>query len=173
VLPKRVDLVMRASVQKPGQEATAGAAHADYTRRSVREQAELVLAANGQAGRPFRRVGVYQTWRALTPPPQDRPLAVCDGRTIREEDRLPVANVIGREDDPTKVFETTLAQYNPDHRWFYVPNMQLDDLLVFRGADSDADMNLNVFHTGFTDPTAGPAAVARESVESRFFCFFE
>ena len=173
VLPKRVDLVMRASVRKPGQEATAGAAHADYTRRSIREQAELVLAANGQAGKPFRRVGVYQTWRALSPPPQDRPLAVCDARTIREADRLPVANAIGPEDDPTKVFETTLARYSPDHRWCYLPDMNLDDLLVFRGADTDPDMNLNIFHTGFTDPTAGPTAVARESVESRFFCFFE
>lgn len=173
VLPKRVDLVLRASTPGAGREMTAGAAHADYTPKSVREQGDIVLAANGQAGRPYRRVGVYQTWRALTPPPQDRPLALCDARTILEEDRLPFANVIGREDDPTKVFETTLARSSPNHRWCYFPNMQLDDLLVFRGADTDPQMNLNIFHTGFLDPTPGPAAVSRESVESRFFCFYD
>jgi hypothetical protein len=173
VLPKRVDIVFRASAPGAGQEMVAPAAHADYTPKSVRAQGELVLSANGQAGRPFRRVADYQTWRALTPPPQDRPLAVCDGRTIRQEDRIPLGAVIGAEDDPTKVFETTLARYHPDHRWFYFPNMEQDDLLIFRGADTDPERNLNVFHSSFADPTAGLATIPRVSVESRFFCFFE
>lgn len=173
VLPKRVDIVMRASAQKAGHEMVAPAAHTDYTADSVREQAELVLNANGQVGRRYRRVADYQTWRALTPPPQDRPLAICDTRTIRPQDRVEQSNAIGPMTDPTKVFAITLARYNPDHRWFYFPNMQLDDLLIFRGADTDPDDNPNVFHSSFADPTAGAAAVSRISVESRFFCFYD
>jgi hypothetical protein len=173
VLPKRVDIVFRASVQSEGQDPVGAAAHADYTPRSVRTQGELVLGLNAQEGRPFRRVADYQTWRALTPPPQDRPLAVCDGRTIRQEDRIALPTVIGREDDPAKVFESTLARYSPDHRWFYFPNMEQDDLLIFRGADTDLERDLNVFHSAFLDPSGGTRAVPRESIESRFFCYYE
>lgn len=173
VLPKRVDIVLRASAPATDRAGTASSAHADYTRRSLLEQAQLVLEANGQGGRAFRRVGVYQTWRALTPPPQDRPLAICDARTVGDADRAVMKSVIGREDDPTKVFETTLARYSPNHRWFYFSNMILDEVIVFRGADSDPEHNLNVFHVGFLDESDGLGKVPRESIESRFFCFYE
>lgn len=173
VLPKRVDIVLRASAPASGREMTAPSAHSDYTARSVVDQAQLVLAANGQGGLSFRRVGVYQTWRALTPPPQDRPLAICDARSATDADRLAFANVIGREDDPTKVFETTLARYSAAHTWFYFPDMGIDDVIVFRGADSENGKSSNVFHSGFIDRTLGDKGVPRESIEARFFCFYD
>jgi len=175
VVPKRFDVVVRtfAKVTDGSREPVGAIVHSDYSPASVKAQADWVLSVNGQAGRPYRRVAVYQTWRALSPAPQERPLALCDGRTIRAEDRVLVDNVIGAEDDPAKVFESTIALHNPDHRWFYFPDMLQDDLLIFRGADTEPSTASNIFHTSFEDPGAGDRAITRESVESRFYCFYE
>ena len=39
--------------------------------------------------RRLRRFCQYNVWRALSPPPQDVPLAVCDARTIEPADLVP------------------------------------------------------------------------------------
>ena len=175
IIPKRVDVVLRTFSLTPdrSREPVGAIVHSDYSPASMQQQVRMLLERTGQANRPFRRVGVYQTWRALSRAPQERPLALCDGRSIRQDDRVLVDNVIGREDDPAKVFESTVARYNPEHRWFFFPDLAQDDLLIFRGADTETACTSNIFHTSFEDPTSGPDAVPRVSVESRFFCFYD
>ena len=41
----------------------------------------------------FGRWALFNMWRSTTPPPQDHPLAVCDARTIRSDDGVPVVAV--------------------------------------------------------------------------------
>src|SRR5262249_52033329 len=36
--------------------------------------------------RPIRRFAYFNLWRAVSPPPQDLPLAVCDSRSVSESD---------------------------------------------------------------------------------------
>lgn len=175
IVPKRFDVVVRtfAKIEDGTREPVGAVVHTDYSTASVKSQADWLLRQTGLQGRPYRRIAVYQTWRALSPAPQERPLALCDARSIRSSDRMVVDNVIGREDDPAKVFESTIGRYNPEHLWTYFPNMDADDLIIFRGADTEETDASNIFHTSFEDPSAGPAAVTRESVESRFYCFYE
>lgn len=48
-----------------------------------------------------------------------------------------------------------------------------DEVLVFKGHDSDARYASGVPHSAFLDPTAPDHAVPRESIEARVFAFFE
>jgi hypothetical protein len=51
--------------------------------------------------------------------------------------------------------------------------MRRDELLLFRGYDSDAARGRRVPHTAFDDPTAGDDAPARESIDIRCVAFFD
>src|SRR5947207_299795 len=65
------------------------------------------------------RVQVVNVWRPIKGPLQDSPLAVCDATTIRSEDLVPSDLVY-----PHRVGETYSVKYNPEHQWFYVPQMR-------------------------------------------------
>ncbi|MCP5145871.1 MAG: hypothetical protein H6978_13770 [Gammaproteobacteria bacterium] len=133
------------------------------------------LAERDYAGKvaPYRRFAVYQTWRAISPPPQDNVLAVCDGRSIPPDDAIVFLSVLGPASKPGTQFDARLCRYNASHRWYFLSAMTLDDLLVFKGFDSDAPDTLNAMHTAFTNPGAGAGASPRESIEARFFAFFD
>jgi hypothetical protein len=63
--------------------------------------------------------------------------------------------------------EFTGYTYNPNHRWGYFRDMRRDELLFIKVYDSDDGKSWRGAHTGFEDPSAGPAKVARESVDVR------
>ena len=65
---------------------------------------------------------------------------------------------------PNRRGETYSVKYNPNHRWFYFPEMTADEALLLKCYDS-ADDGRTRFgpHTAFTDPDhAADAAAARE-----------
>ena len=71
-----------------------------------------------------------------------------------------------------RVGETYAVTYNPEHRWFYVPEMQRDEALLLKCYDSAADGRARFApHTAFEDPTAGDDIAPRESIELRTFLF--
>ena len=58
-----------------------------------------------------------------------------------------------------RVGETYGVTLNPQHRWFYVPDMQPDEALLLKCFDSATDGRARFApHTAFDDPTA-PADV--------------
>ena len=62
--------------------------------------------------------------------------------------------------------------FNPQHRWYYAPLMQPDEVLVFKLFDSDRNRVQWTGHTAFDDPTAAQGAPPRESIEIRTISFF-
>jgi hypothetical protein len=54
----------------------------------------------------------YSTWRTLVPVLEDRPLALCDSRSVDPEDLIPADRII-----PTRVGEVYYLKYNARHRW--------------------------------------------------------
>lgn len=70
-----------ATVQPPAAEA-----HVDFTRRSAERIAEAVYRRAHPTGPGYNRFIAFSLWRALSPPPQDMPLAICDGRTVRDDE---------------------------------------------------------------------------------------
>ena len=64
--------------------------------------------------------------------------------------------------------------YNPDHRWFYVPEMRADEAMLLKCYDSMRDGRARfTAHSAFNDPTSPADAPERESIEVRTLAFFE
>ncbi|MDH3737908.1 MAG: methyltransferase, partial [Alphaproteobacteria bacterium] len=74
---------------------------------------------------------------------------------------------------PHRVGETYRISYDPNNRWFYFPNMNRNEALVFKVFDSATDGRARfTAHTSFEDPNTPPGAPPRESIEMRALVFF-
>ncbi|HVN28654.1 MAG TPA: CmcJ/NvfI family oxidoreductase [Candidatus Binataceae bacterium] len=141
--------------------------HNDYSLRSaprrVRdhapEDAEELLK---------HRVAEINVWRAIRGPIQSTPLAVCDAQSIEARDVVACDLVY-----PHRVGETYAFTWNPNHRWFYFPQMLPDEALLLKCYDSKEDGRARfTAHSAFDDPTSPPDAPARESIEVRALVFY-
>lgn len=166
-----------------GIQPPAGEAHVDYNEITSRRAAERIYAQRFPDGAGYKRSICFSLWRTFSPGPQDWPLAVCDGRTVTDEETAsntlfvvdsfpqgealtaPVAN----ED---QMIAATIFRYRARHRWWYFSNMAADDVLLFKFQDSDHGVTWRCPHTAFHD-TSLPDTKTRESIEVRCIAFFE
>src|SRR5262249_30341154 len=110
---------------------------------------------------------IINVWRPIRGPLLDSPLAVCDARTVAPQDLVP-SDLIYRD----RTGETYSVTYNPEHRWFYVPEMRADQALLLKCYDSRTDGRARfAHHSAFVDPTTPPDAAPRESIEIRILVF--
>lgn len=127
----------------------------------------------------------FSVWRPLKEPTDDWPLAVCDYTTIDKEKDILLNDAIRRD----RVDEICVLQFNASHKWYYLRNQKVDDLLVFRNADSEGAKpcerntfeetltvrhslipNAGAFHAAVNNPEArGPP---RESIEVRLVAIY-
>jgi hypothetical protein len=146
-------------------------AHVDFNAATVRRFVEAMVE-QPKAQRLLRqRFALINLWRPIRPIEQ-APLALCDATTVSAADLM--LGEIGHkpgEDPPIKLEGFNVA-HNPAHRWHYFPDMQPDELLVFKLCDSDEDRAQWTAHTAFDDPSSPPDAAARESIEVRTIAFF-
>ena len=143
-------------------------AHNDYTewsgpnrvREFFSEEAEELLK---------RRFAIIQVWRAINRPIQANPLALADAKSIAMDDLL-----VAERRYPHRVGQTYRLKYNPNHRWFYFPEMTREEALVFKVYDLAKDGRARFTpHTSFNDPQSPPDAPPRQSIEVRAFAFFD
>jgi hypothetical protein len=151
----------------------AGYAHVDFQPDEVERLMKESMEQWGIKARPYSRLMLIQTWRPLSDPPQDIPFAVCDGRTVKSEDLIPVEfHVVSKEQDLDLVYRSRAGRYGEGHQWWYFPNMTVDEIMVFKGFDSALPETMNPLHAAFEDATA-QNPVPRVSAESRFFALFD
>jgi hypothetical protein len=137
------------------QTVTSGA---NRVREHLPDQAEELLKG---------RVQVINLWRPIRGPVRDTPLAMLDGTTVKKAD-LVASDLIY----PGRSGETYSVKYNPDHRWFYFPDMMPDEAILLKCYDSATDGRTRFGpHTAFVDPTTPPEAPPRESIELRTLVF--
>ncbi len=143
------------------------AVHNDYTEWSgpqrvrdlVPDEADELLK---------RRFAIVQVWRAINQPIQSDPLAIAHARSLQPADLI-----ASERRYPHRVGETYQVAYNPDHKWFYFPEMNRDEALVFKVYDSETDGRARfTAHTSFGDPNTPRGAPARESIEMRTIALF-
>lgn len=168
-----LDFVMRYSTAIGRQDEMTPAvwAHFDYDAKETQIQLDEAIARLGRDPSPFSRHVLYQGWRVITPPPQDFPLAMCDGRTVRMSDCVPIDYHMTR-DGQDIYYTTSGARFSPEHRWWYYPDMTRDEMLVFKGFDSTLGDAFKTLHVAIADPTR-PEAVPRVSIESRYFALYD
>lgn len=173
VIPQATGLTVRFSKRSQRQSwaGAAGFIHLDVTCRSVERFLKFSLDAAGPI-KPWKRVVMYQTWRAVTEPPQDNLLALCDRQSVPNSDVVFYDAIIGDKGTALESVEARSCRFRPEHRWWYVSNMGLEDLLVFIGYDSDHPEAVQPFHTGFEVP-GNESATPRGSLEARFFAFYD
>jgi len=143
--------------------------HSDYSETSAQKFARTRFFRDREL-RPGHRIAGFTIWRAVSPGPQDIPLAVCDVRSIAPADG--VLGVIDARGAPETRFESTLYFHNPAHRWHYFRDMTRDEALVFKSYDSDPSRPQYVPHTAFNDPSCPLEASTRVSIEARAFAYF-
>jgi hypothetical protein len=149
----------------------AGWAHLDYETDEAEAQLEQTLELHDFAPAPYSRFVLYQGWRVLSPPPQDFPLAICNGNTVCAADIVPI-DYHSRTAKGDFTYRSCGARYNGDHEWWYFPAMTLDEMIVFKGYDSALADRFKTLHVSFED-TSATAPVPRISVESRYFALFD
>ncbi|HEV2649647.1 MAG TPA: CmcJ/NvfI family oxidoreductase [Rhizomicrobium sp.] len=142
--------------------------HNDYTATSGVRRVRDHLNPEEAEQRLKHRFLEVNVWRPIRGPLQDAPLAVCDARTIVEQDLI-ASDLIY----PDKTGETYSFSYNPAHAWYYFPKMKADEALLIKCFDSDANAKGRyTAHTAFDDPTTPADALPRESIEIRALVFF-
>jgi hypothetical protein len=149
--------------RRPGQpRQPVPSVHVDHTTRSgpqrvrdlLPDEAERLLAG---------RVQIINLWRPIRGPLLDMPLAVADALSVRPE-QLVASDLVYEN----RVGETYAVTYDAAHRWYYVPRMQVDEVLLLKCYDSKTDGRARFApHTAFVDPTTPSSAPPRESIELR------
>ena len=126
------------------------------------------------------RWAIINVWRAIKPISKD-PLAVCDARTVREEDLVPIVSYLPPKGSGQYAdfsggdrFELLYKRHTPDERWYYIDQMQPEEVLMIKIFDSlsDGKTARRCPHTAFSNPATANDAT-RESLEVRCLVFFE
>jgi hypothetical protein len=148
--------------------------HCDFTPTpsGSRYWVERLLPAEEARERLLRRFAIYNIWRVLSDPPQDTPLALCDLRSLGPYDRVSIDCHEERDPETVHLYELSSYRYSASHRWCYYPDMTRDEILVFRGFDSEPGREEGVPHVAFDDPACPVDAPARENIDARFLVFY-
>jgi hypothetical protein len=135
------------------------------------------------AGRPrFGRFIASSLWRPFSRPPQDWPLAVCDGTSVEDDEGVPNVmvrlaelpapdNIPAHCEDEDKLPAASIFHFSPKHRWWYFPDMTRDEVLLVKFHDSDHSKAWRTPHTSFRDPRVQNAP-PRESIEFRTIAYY-
>ena len=160
----------RSDVSNPARRVHGDFAPSEFGHEVQHGLARTAIDAVSDGRRLVRWIGL-NVWQALSPPPHDTPLALCDTRTVAPEDL-----VVGRGSAPSRrdiEIDLPLFCHSPRHRWLYWSRLAPDEAIVFSGIDSSApgDWRL-VPHSAFDDPACPAGAPPRSSVEIRCMALF-
>jgi hypothetical protein len=143
-------------------------AHNDYTEWSGPQRVREIMPMQESDKLLKKRFSIIQVWRPINGPIKSNPLAICDARSVEQKDFIKTERRY-----PNRTGETYRLLYNPNHKWYYFPNMKQDEVIVFKVYDSSRDGRARFTpHTSFEDPNTPPDSPPRESIEVRALVFY-
>jgi len=155
----------------PDTRTPVAAVHVDQTPAATVARIHRHLPTSEAPSRLSKRYQIINLWRPIRNPAFDRPLALCDFRTVDlQNDCVPSTLRY-----PDRDGETWAVKYNEGHRWKYLKGMTPEELVLIKCMDSitDGSVALCTPHTAFTDPTTPADAKPRESIELRALVFYD
>jgi hypothetical protein len=164
-------------VQPPASEV-----HVDMTPDRAVRLAAAMYEKSFAGRRAYRRFIASSLWRPFSQPPQDWPLAVCDGTSVGDDEGVPNVmvrlaklpepdNIPEHVEEEDKLPAASIFCFSPKHRWWYFPDMTRDEVLLVKFHDSDHSKAWRTPHTSFRDPRVQSAA-PRESIEFRTIAYY-
>jgi len=109
------------------------------------------------------RFAFINVWRPVTEHPvYVKPLAVCDTNSVDPSEHI-TYELRYKE----RTGETYSLEGSQKHKWYYYPQQEKDECLIFKVYDKKKDGPRFVFHTAFDDPATKQGDPARESIEVR------
>jgi hypothetical protein len=170
VFDHNVRSVEKAAKGEAGVRAPVDAVHNDYSERSGQQRVVELLKSHGLSDLTRHRPAIINVWRPIRGPVRDRPLALCDTRTVSPDEFVETDIEHYGEDNATKprhIGQIYSLRYSPKHRWFYLAEMRPSEVLLFKCYDSLDGVARFTPHTGFTNPNCPPDFLPRESIEAR------
>lgn len=125
------------------------------------------FADRGANGRAYARCAHYNVWRAISPPPQDVPLALCDARSLALADLIAADAVFDESGKPEWSFEGLVVAHSAAHRWYAFSDLAAGEAILFKTNDSDPARAHHVPHVAFDLPDCPENASPRVSIEMR------
>ena len=144
--------------------------HNDYTARSgMRRLRDLFADRLDEADALLeQRFAIVNVWRSIAGPITDHPLVLCDATTVAPGDLVSMER---RAEE--RVGELQVALFNENQQWYFYPDMQMHEALLFKTFDSVEDGRTRfTIHSSFAHPDAPADAPPRESIETRCMVFF-
>lgn len=145
----------------------AAVVHNDYTVKSAHKRVRDLLDDEAEARLKSRFV-IINVWRTIAGPAISSPLTCCDAQSVTED------NVFASERRAKdRIGELELVSKSDDHKWYYYPEMNRNEVLLIKTFDSSSDGRATrSVHTAFKNHLAPIDCPARESMESRMIVFF-
>ena len=143
--------------------------HNDYTEASAPRRLREIVGDEEAERRFKKRWAIVQVWRPIRGKVLIDPLGICDGRSIPQKGFIRVERRY-----KYRTGEVYHIAHNPAHVWFYFPQMERNEALVFKVFDSDTSKPSRfTAHSAFDDPDTPAGAPPRESIETRTFAFWD
>lgn len=151
----------------PGVRRPARLVHVDYTTRSAVNRAVELTKDDAIMKRIHRRFMQVNVWRPLHYAVATSPLALADALSVSDKDYIR-ADILY----PDRKGEILEVMHDPSHKWFFYPDMRPEEMLLFKGFDSDPSVaSCRTPHTAFDHPVAPSDAKPRHSLEMRAMVF--
>ena len=126
------------------------------------EEVERVLSSGG-------RIVQINVWRPIRGPVLRTPIALADAGSVRPAELIATDQVF-----PDRVGEIYQLAHAPDQRWYWVPRMGRDEVILIKGWDSLDDGRARFTpHGAFQLEQQDADAPPRESIEVRTYLVFE
>ena len=154
--------------------------HSDHGTTADDFQRNVEAFTNAEMGAKWRASFERETvegfvsldfWRTtgMAGPLKHMPLALCDPTSLEAADIIPTA-LEGIAPGGALTYHVSLA-HNPGQRWYYYPDMQPHEVLVFKlfqlMRNEDSRPYRACFHTAFEHPCTPADAQPRQSCEHR------
>jgi hypothetical protein len=168
----------KGGVQPPGSQV-----HVDQDPARAPRSAQQLYAKTFADAPDYSRFISCSFWRAFSAPPQDWPLALCDATSVGPDEGIfnpiifgdSIPDEVARQaplPDEGLLPAGSVFTFNPAHRWYYYPDMNRDEAVLFKFYDSDHSVAWRVPHTAFQDSAARNTRM-RASIEFRVTAYFD
>ena len=114
------------------------------------------------------RISQINVWRSIAGEVKRSPIAFADALSIPNNDLIATDQLF-----PNRVGEIYHLVYSDLHRWFWVSNINKDEVLLLKGWDSLDDGRARYTpHGSFKLPNHSDYLPPRESIEARAFLIY-